>query len=248
MKWTRIAVFYAIALVLSYLFRVNPPEWYSTIEWSNGLTIFKYLAEGLGPFLGAAIVFLVFKPKREITFFGTSKIKSCVMAALPLVLFTTIGIENTANLNAHYYGFLVGLMSLLYVILEEYGWRGYLLDELKTTPMTPLIRAVVIGVLWYIWHLNFNITSQNAGEHLIFLGALIFASWGFEKITDTTKSILSVACFHLLGSILSYNVLLQGGLSDSQRWIVFGICLVFWIYMVSNWDKKSETIENHKPS
>lgn len=240
MNWIRLVLFFGIAVLFSYIFRVYPPQWYTDLEFGGGLTIFKYLAEGLGPFLGALIVITLFKPKRTITVFGTSTLKSMLMVSLPLILFTAIGLDNKEGLNPHYYGFLVGLLSLVYVFLEEFGWRGYLLDELKTGALTPLWRAVIIGGLWYIWHLNFNITSQNIGEHATFLGVLIFASWGFEKITDTTKSVLSVACFHLLGSILSYNPLLQNGFSNNQRWVIFGSCLVFWIYMVSTWDKTTE--------
>ncbi|GJM31701.1 MAG: hypothetical protein DHS20C18_07020 [Saprospiraceae bacterium] len=238
MKPVRILLFYGIAIGLSYLFRINPPAWYTDLELGGGLTVFKYLAEGLGPAIGALIIIFIFRPKREITFFGTSRLKSIGMILLPLVLFTGIGIENTLELNAHYYGFLVGLFSIGYVILEELGWRGYLLDELKAEKLNPITRSVIIGVLWYIWHLNFSISSSNISEHLSFLGILIFASWGFEKITDTTKSVLSVACFHLLGSIMSYNLLLKGGFTDNQRWIIFGICLVVWIYVVSTWDKQ----------
>lgn len=87
--------------------------------------------------------------------------------------------------------------------------------------------------------LNFNINTENFTQHLLFLGMLIFASWGFEKIMDETQSVLSVACFHLLGSIMSYNALLQGGFSENQRLLVFGVCLVTWIYFVSNWNKNN---------
>ncbi len=242
-KLSRILLFYAIAIVLSYFFRINPPSWYTDLKFRGGFTIFKYMAEGLGPAVGALVVIFLFKPKRDITFFGTSKVRSIGMALLPLVLFTAVGMPNKLGLNAHYYGFIVGAMSIAYVILEELGWRGYLLDELKTAALTPFTRALIIGFMWYLWHLNFSFTSETISEHLIFLGVLIFASWGFEKITDTTKSVLSVACFHLLGSIMSYNALLQGGFSGNQRWIVFSICLVIWVYTVSTWGKAMPALE-----
>jgi membrane protease YdiL (CAAX protease family) len=52
------------------------------------------------------------------------------MIALPILLFTIFGANNNLDLNRHYYGFIIGLSLALYGICEEYGWRGYLQNEL----------------------------------------------------------------------------------------------------------------------
>ncbi|MCB0788182.1 MAG: CPBP family intramembrane metalloprotease [Flavobacteriales bacterium] len=232
----RIALFYGIAIACSWYFRVHDPQWYRDLVLPFGLTPFKYLLEGLGPALGALVVIGLFKPKRNVTLFGTSRKWSLLMAALPVLLLALIGVgPGEEGGNAHVHGLIVGLLSVGYVVLEECGWRGYLLDEVRGLGTTSVRgRALLIGMLWYVWHL----TPWNAagiGDHFIFLGMLVFASWGFEKITDTTGSVVSAACFHLLGSLLSTNVLLQNGLSSTARLVIFGICLVVWIAMVSKW-------------
>lgn len=238
MKLIRIIVFYSIALLGSYIFRIAKPDFINSINLPFGFSLLKHLFEGIGPILGAIIVLAIFKPNKKITLWGTSKVKSISMLAIPLILFVIIGVRNQQGINTHWYGFIVAISSLLYVVFEEFGWRGYLLDELKMKQSNPIIRAILIGILWYIWHLNFNINSETLQEHLVFLALLIFASWGFEKITDTTKSVISVACFHLLGSLMGYNQMIQDGINSNSRILIFGICLIAWIIIVSKWDKQ----------
>ncbi|MBK9147700.1 MAG: hypothetical protein IPM12_07775 [Flavobacteriales bacterium] len=38
-----------------------------------------------------------------------------------------------------------------------------------------------------------------------------------------------------MGSLLSTNALIQDGMSGTSRMVIFGICLVAWIAMVSKW-------------
>ncbi|MEZ4755544.1 MAG: CPBP family glutamic-type intramembrane protease [Flavobacteriales bacterium] len=232
----RIALFYGIAVTCSWYFRIHDPAWYRTLELPYGLTPFKYLLEGLGPTLGALLVIVLFRPKQNVSLFGTSRKWSLMMAALPVLLLTLVGIDAShEGGNAHVNGLTVGLLSVGYVVLEEFGWRGYLLDEVRGLGNTSVRgRALLIGMLWYIWHLT-PMNAAGIGDHLTFLAMLVFASWGFEKITDTTGSVISVACFHLLGSLLSTNQLIQNGLSSTWRLAIFGICLVAWISMVSKW-------------
>jgi len=237
-KVLRIAIFYAIALLGSYIFRIAKPDWFTNLTLPEGFTAFKYLAEGMGPAIGAFLVFLIFKPKFKISFWGTSLKWSLLMLAIPMILFTVMGVKNELNLQPNYYGFLVGLVSMLYVTFEELGWRGYLLKELKGEKMSPLVRAVIIGTLWFAWHLNFDFEGEMLTQQLVFFGLMIFASWGFEKIMDVTNAVASVACFHLLGSILGYNMLIQNGLSETQKMILFGVCLVSWIVIINLWKKE----------
>lgn len=67
--------------------------------------------------------------------------------------FAVIGATNPEGLNANYWGLLIAIEAVLWVILEEYGWRGYLFDELAD--IKPIYKYLIIGVLWYAWHLWF---------------------------------------------------------------------------------------------
>jgi uncharacterized protein len=238
-KLLRISIFYAVALLGSYVFRIAKPDWFINLTLPGGFTAFKYLAEGAGPAFGALLVIMVFKPNLKISFWGSSLKWSLIMLAVPMILFTGMGVQNDFGLQPNYYGFLVGIVSMLYVILEELGWRGYFLNELRGEKMSPWLRAVIIGSLWFAWHLNFNFEGEMLKQQLVFWALMIFGSWGFEKITDVTNSVVSVACFHLLGSILGYNMLIQNGLTETQKMILFGVCLVSWIVIVNLWKKEN---------
>ena len=84
--WIRITIFYLIAIVLSNIFRFNLfgfedkmdafPVWIAFV--------IKALSEGSGIFVGAIIAIQLLKKKRNTSFslFGTSKIKSSIMAAV----------------------------------------------------------------------------------------------------------------------------------------------------------------------
>lgn len=75
------------------------------------------------------------------------------MALVPIVILTIMGIKNNTNTNNHFYGFMVSVASMSYCIMEEYGWRGYLMEELKSTPS--FIKNILIASIWYVWHLSF---------------------------------------------------------------------------------------------
>jgi len=40
-------------------------------------------------------------------------------------------VKNEFELDSHLYGFIAIIATLVYCIMEEYGWRGYLQEELK---------------------------------------------------------------------------------------------------------------------
>ena len=51
----------------------------------------------------------------------------------------------------------MGILCLLAFtcgLLEEYGWRGFLQNELKRLPMWQYV--LIITVMWFLWHLDFG--------------------------------------------------------------------------------------------
>ncbi|MDR3272750.1 MAG: CPBP family intramembrane metalloprotease [Flavobacteriaceae bacterium] len=44
-------------------------------------------------------------------------------------------------------------------LLEEIGWRGFLQQQLKGLPK--IWNILIVGILWFIWHLNFEMTTMN---------------------------------------------------------------------------------------
>ncbi|KKX50082.1 CPBP family intramembrane glutamic endopeptidase [Sphingobacterium sp. IITKGP-BTPF85] len=117
--------------------------------------------------------------------------------ALPIILIlgTEYAIKGTLSFEAI-------TAILIYGLLEEIGWRGFLQQQLK--PLPELLNVLIVAVLWFIWHLNFDFTSSN----LLFLGILILGSWGIGKVANNTHSLLAVAAFHSLNNFfLEMNTL-----------------------------------------
>ena len=135
-SWKRIAIFFIIATLISNIFRFDIFEFKSELEklptWVFILS--TVLLEGSGVIIGALIIipFLKKERKTEISLFGTSKSKSFIMATIPIIILTIIGVKNDFGMDYHIYGFIAVIGTFLYCIMEEYGWRGYLQEELKT--------------------------------------------------------------------------------------------------------------------
>lgn len=239
-NWKRIILFFLVAIVISNIFRFDVFELKSELEklptWIFILT--TLLLEGSGVFIGAliAIFFLKKHRKTEITFFGTSKSKSIVMAVIPIILLTIIGVKNQFELNLHLYGFIAIIGTLLYCIMEEYGWRGYLQEELKI--LKSWQKYLIIGFLWYLWHLTF-LTKATVGDNFFFLGMMIFGSWGIGQVAESTKSILASACFHLIIQIMMFNALIRNGIDGTEKLIIVGVSVLLWFVIIKKWEKEN---------
>lgn|SRR5690606_26869565 len=103
-------------------------------------------------------------------------------------------------------------------------------------PSKPMAKYVIIGILWYLWHLS-SLKGGSIQENLFFMGLLIFGSWGIGQIAEATKSIVASACFHLIVQIMSFNAMFKNGLTGTEKWMLLGICMVLWILIIKNWEK-----------
>ena len=241
-SWKRIVIFLIIAIIISNIFRFDifglKENLLQLPTWIFILT--TAILEGSGVLLGALIAIFLLKKKRkiEITLFGTSKSKSMLMAIIPIIILTIIGVNNKYGLNTHIYGLFAIIGTLVYCIMEEYGWRGYLQEELKT--IKPWKKYLAIGFLWYLWHLTF-LTKATVGDNLFFLAMMIFGSWGIGQVAELTKSIIASACFHLIIQIMMFNALIKNGIDGIEKLIILGVSVVLWIVIMKKW-KKDNTI------
>ncbi|KXH79172.1 CPBP family intramembrane glutamic endopeptidase [Chryseobacterium kwangjuense] len=240
-RFLRIILFFVIATVLSNLFRFDVfslKENLQTLpEWMYIILI--TLLEGSGILVGTVIAFCFFYKRKEsdATLFGSSPGYSILMMTVPVILFTIIGVSNSINMSSHFYGFFTILCTLVYCIIEEYGWRGYLQGELQD--LKPWKKYILIGLIWYIWHLPF-LTETNILNNLLFLGGLILGSWGIGQVVISTRSICACACFHLLVQILLYNSLIKNGIDPKQKQIIIGVCIILWILIIKRWERANK--------
>jgi uncharacterized protein len=156
-SWKRVAVFFIVATLISNIFRFDIFEFKSElVNLPSWIFIFlNLLLEGSGVIIGVLFIipFLKKEQKTEISLFGTSKSKSLLMAVIPIILLTVIGVTNDFEMEYHIYGLVAGFGTFIYCVMEEYGWRGYLQEELKS--LKPWKRYLLIGLLWFLWHLSF---------------------------------------------------------------------------------------------
>lgn len=239
-SWKRILLFLLIAITISNIFRFDVFELKSELEklptWIYILT--SILLEGSGVIIGALIIipFLKKQRKTEISLFGTSKTKSLLMTSIPILLLVVIGVKNDFEMNNHIYGLVASIGTILYCIMEEYGWRGYLQEELKE--LKPWKKYLIIGFIWYLWHLTF-LTKASLGDNLFFLGMMILGSWGIGQVAESTKSILASACFHMIIQIMMLNALIKDGIDGTEKIIILGISIVIWFVIIKKWEKES---------
>lgn len=231
-KWLRIAVYYAIAIGCSTLTRV---VWHVG-DLSDGhsmLAMYWHLLGGVGPFIGAVTVCLVFRPAWVNSFGGSWPAMAWGMLAVPAAVMGIMGVPNAMGANPHVLGLHMGTWIGLYAILEETGWRGYLQSEFRSWP--PLARYAFVGLFWYAWHLTF-LQPTTISNELLTIGFIVLASVGIGFVADRTGSILAAAAFHIIGNIMGLTSDFRTLMPEPSRrlWIV-GIGFVLWLIMLRVW-------------
>lgn len=202
-----IITFYCIAIAFRYL--TNGTQLLSKID----NTFLKIILQGIGPAIGAVVTFLLFKIPSVMTLKGNFR-----NLYFPLFIFWILPaaiISGVAFFKNGTVPFGLVFPVLFYGLLEEMGWRGFLQQVLKPLPRYASI--LVVALLWFVWHLNFEITVAN----LTFFGILILGSWGIGKIADKSNSLLAAAAFHSLNNF--YQSL------DSIRIITLIVLIIIWV-------------------
>lgn len=90
--------------------------------------------------------------------------------------------------------------------LEEFGWRGYVLDRLQER-WNALVASLVLGVVWSLWHLplfffrdsyQYNLGAGSAAFWLFMLGIVplnVIFTWVFN---NTRRSTLAAMLLHFM--------------------------------------------------
>jgi len=97
-------------------------------------------------------------------------------------------------------GLLAGFtINGLFAFGEEYGWRGWLADELR--PLGAFRANVITGVLWGVWHaplilLGFNYGSYGRIGTAFMVALCIPFSFLLWRSRDVTGSLLAPAILH----------------------------------------------------
>ena len=116
----------------------------------------------------------------------------------------------------------LGIVVFVLVVGEELGWRGFAQPELEKH-YSPLISAIILGVLWGLWHLpNFFIPGLPHYEiplpaFVIYTTSLsVLAAW---LLKHTRGSVLMATLLH--GATNTFGFLTPG-LDTATRWWLIG--------------------------
>lgn len=213
-----IVLFYIIAVALRFL-AVKTPV---LDQVSN--QYLKILLRGIGPAIGAVAAFTLFKIPAGLSLKGIYKnllLPFAVYWILPAVL-----IASVYYLQNGRFPIVLMFTVLVYGLLEETGWRGFLQQQLQ--PLPKIYSIIIITILWFSWHLNFEVSTSN----LIFLGIIFLGSWGIGKVYDKTASLLAVAGVH------SLNNFFRDGLHETEL-ILIAVLLAIWVGFIIWYDKRS---------
>ncbi|WP_343615820.1 CPBP family intramembrane glutamic endopeptidase [Flavobacterium sp.] len=214
-----IAVYYVIAVICRYI--AVKTDLLSGIE--NGYA--QILLRGVGPALGAFAAIKLFSLSNPLSLKGIYK-----TAALPFLVYWILPaflIAGTDYFMTGKFPILLMFTVLVYGLLEEIGWRGFLQEQLKSLPT--FTSTVIIAILWFLWHVNIEMNTQ----YMVFLGIIFFGTWGIGKIYKKTGSLLAVAGVH------SLNNFFRNGIHDREL-ILIVVLLAVWIGFVIMYDRKKK--------
>ncbi len=162
-----------------------------------GMTVFSYLAGNALGINGAGT--LLFNSDdlvaNTLALAGTS-MDSDQVAALTA---RTPGLAGTLGLA--FAGALIAGFTVngLFALGEEYGWRGWLADQLR--PLGAVWANLIIGVLWGLWHAPLILMGFNYGSYRVLgvgfmMAWCIAASFLLWRARQVTGSVLAAAVIH----------------------------------------------------
>jgi uncharacterized protein len=203
----------------------------------------------LGPFLAALITAQYFygkegKIKLLATFNFKNLSRKSILISLSPFMFFMLGLLIYPLITGHLFSFsetqkqynLKSTISYInwllpfitYSVLEEFGWRGFLLPHLQNK-YTAYKATIILTLFWASWHLPFFLWRfQFSGLMIvgffisIFIGSLLLTStFNFSK-----GSIVSTILFHFANNV-------SAAFDKQYLVVVVSICFVFLaIYII----------------
>ncbi|HTN45955.1 MAG TPA: CPBP family intramembrane glutamic endopeptidase [Flavipsychrobacter sp.] len=220
-NWLRILLFYGIILTGTYVARQLPNLLRLILERITDIPFSFNYNHGIITLVVSLLFYKLSGVKQEITLLGNNKIKGLLF---PLVLFssyTAYGMNNQHGVDKHVWAFIFCFFAFLYNIMEEYAWRGYLLESLGKTGY--VLKSCISGIFWCIWHLLiFSNFDQYGGFWLFFVFCIVF-SFILTFAVLRTRSIIVAATIHAF--IIQIN-------------FVALICFIIFMLLLWTWNKK----------
>lgn len=161
---------------------------------------------------------------------------------------TPPGAESLAQIAAQPAS-LIGMLFMLLLmgpLAEEFGWRGYALDQLQSK-RSALVSNLTLGVFWFVWHFPLFFMNGMLQQELGF-GSLAFWAYGALLLAvsiliawvynNNGRSILAAILLHFM---MNATTTVLGPISDRANLLAIGIIVVAAIVVVISWGAKTFT-------
>lgn len=233
-RWHFVAIFYILAFSLSAPFNSGLlTSWYQALTKGWLISEMSYLPACLGTLIAAIIVLLIDKSHhRTITCLGNARLRNMAISIAPVVAFSITGLDNSSGQNRHLFALSYAFINLIYAVFEEFGWRGYLQDELR--PLKKWISFLIIGILWWAWHFRYATTFDFTIFPLICIGG----SFLIGQFTERTKSYMSAGGLHCLIILLTNS----GDITRSKM-TAAAITGIIWVGISYLWKPEPSVIQ-----
>ena len=149
-------------------------------------------------------------------------------ALVSFILASATGVIDTAGFATQGFAAYLsaaGIMmagSLIKNIFEEFAWRGYLTPRLEAAKVHPFLNHLIVGILWWSWHLSYYmyyldqatlnkfLSVSLPGFLLIGIISLIPTAFLFGELRLASKSVWPAFILHNLINGLSMPLLING--------------------------------------
>lgn len=217
-NWLKILFFYAVILIATYLARKIPNILNLFLEQITDIPFSFNYNHGFVTLITAVLFYKFGGVKQRITLLGNNKIKSLLFPIILFVCYSVVGMNNNYEVNKHLWAFIFCLFAFIYNLMEEYAWRGFLIDSLSK--MNYVLKSIISGIFWSIWHLLiFNNFDQYGGFWIFFAFCILF-SFILTFAVTRTKSIVVAAAIHAF--------IIQTNISALICFIIFALLLLTW--------------------
>ncbi|MDP8959176.1 MAG: CPBP family intramembrane metalloprotease, partial [Actinomycetota bacterium] len=186
-----------------------------------------------GPTGPAQLFVALFHERRAARWYAIAVGGQLAIAATAIVFALLFGGPSRLSSSFEWQAVPVLFAGLLLLnVWEEIGFRGFALRELERR-RSALNAALIVGVLWGLWHLPLAFTAGNPLAELPFLlflaeivGVSVLYTWLYNS---TNHSLLFVTLFHVTGNVIGAYVL-ESNLSLA-RYVGFR-AVVVWVAAV----------------
>ncbi len=220
-KWLKILLFYGIILIGTYFARKLPNLLNLLLVRITDIQFTFNFNHGFVALI-VTLLFYKFKiEKQEITLLGNNKLKSILFPIVLIVCYSMYGINNNQGVDKHLWAFIFSSSAFIYNLMEEYAWRGYLIDSLEKVNF--VLKSVISGIFWGVWHLLIFSNFDQFGGFWIFLAFCLVFSFILTFAVIRTKSIIVAGAIH--GFIIQTNIIAL-------------ICFIFFMLLLLTYNKK----------